>query len=185
MILSLWSARRSLGDALPPDLSPQHNFAILSPPRKTNTALQASPLVVRPHVNSSPPRPLASPHHPPVVSRSLTDISLVPSLSVRSVATRSRLSSSSASYLSNVWFVRLPRTSSPICASSPLPLVLCKSPLRLTSFRSSRTPTCAPFTLSVSLSVSPLNHRITTSVTNNVAESKDIQLARRLRGERS
>lgn len=51
--------------------------------------------VARPQESSSPPRPLASPHHPPEVSRSLTDISRVPSLSVRFVATRSRLSCSS------------------------------------------------------------------------------------------
>jgi hypothetical protein len=52
-----------------------------------------SPLVARLPVSSSPPRPLASPPRPPVVSRSLTATSLVPSLSVRSVATRSPLSS--------------------------------------------------------------------------------------------
>merc|ERR1712230_262025 len=43
----------------------------------------ASPLVARPQESSSPPRPLASLHHPPEVSRSLTDTSLVPSLSLR------------------------------------------------------------------------------------------------------
>merc|ERR1712169_165178 len=80
----------------------------------------ASPLVARPHVSSSPPRPLASPHHLPVVSRSLTGTSLVPSLSMRSVATRA------------------------------LPSALCRSPLRPTWSRSSKTPTCAPSTPSVS-----------------------------------
>merc|ERR1711939_94061 len=110
----------------------------------------ASPLVARPHVSSSPPRPLASPHHLPVVSRSLTGTNLVPSLSVRSVATRSRLSSRSASCLSSAWFVRSPRTSSPTSASRALPSALCRSPLRPTWSRSSKTPTCAPFTPSVS-----------------------------------
>merc|ERR1712080_182222 len=78
--------------------------------------LPASPLVARPPVSSSPPRPLASPPRLPVVSRSLTATSLVPSLSVRSVATRSRPSSSSASSPSSVWSVRSPRT--PTCAPS-------------------------------------------------------------------
>merc|ERR1711939_769903 len=76
----------------------------------------ASPLVARPHVSSSPPRPLASLHHLPVVSRSLTATSLVPSLSVRSVATRSRPSSSSASCHSSVWSAKSHKTSSPIFA---------------------------------------------------------------------
>jgi hypothetical protein len=127
----------------------------------TNTSPQASPLVARPHVSSSPPRLLASPPHLPAVSRSLTDISLVPSLSVRSVATRSRLSSSSASSPSSAWFVRSPRTSSPTCASSHPPSVLYRSLLRLTSSPSLRTPTCALSTPSVSPSVSHstiLNH---------------------------
>lgn len=71
---------------------------------------QVSPLVARPPVSSSPPRLPARPPLRPVVSRSLTATSLVssiddlmeyhdanskkvPSLSVRSVATRSPLSS--------------------------------------------------------------------------------------------
>merc|ERR1711939_1194548 len=93
----------------------------------------ASPLVARPQESSSPPRPLASLHHPPEVSRSLTDTSLVPSLSVRSVATRSPPSSRSESFPSSVWSVKSPKTSSPTFASSPLPSVLFKSPLRPTS----------------------------------------------------
>merc|ERR1712144_92580 len=110
----------------------------------------ASPLVARPHVSSSPPRPLASPPRLPVVSRSLTATSLVPSLSVRSVATRSRPSSSSASSPSSVWSVRSPRTSSPTSASRAPPSVRSRSPSRPTSSPSSRTPTCAPSTPSVS-----------------------------------
>merc|ERR1712029_362045 len=127
----------------------------------------ASPLVAKHHVSSSPPRPLASPHHLPVVSRSHTDISQAPSLSVRSVATRSRLSSSSASSPSSVWFVRSRKTSSPTCASSHLPSVLCRSPLRLTSSRSSRTPTCAPSTLSVS----PSSRRTSSSLVASVVSA--------------
>merc|ERR1712080_342199 len=112
--------------------------------------LPASPLVARLPVSSSPPRPLASLPRLPVVSRSLTATSLVPSLSVRSVATRSRLSSSSASSPSSVWSVRLPRTSSTTSASRAPPSVRSRSPLRPTSSPSSRTPICAPSTPSVS-----------------------------------
>merc|ERR1711939_509500 len=127
----------------------------------------ASPLVARPHVSSSPPRPLASLHHLPVVSRSLTATSLVPSLSVRSVATRSRPSSSSASCHSSVWSAKSHKTSSPIFASSRRPSVLCRSPLRLTSFRSSRTPTCAPSTPSVS----PSSRRTSSSLVASVVSA--------------
>merc|ERR1712000_645679 len=66
-------------------------------------------------------RPPASPPRLLVVSRSLTATSLVPSLFVRSVATRRALSSSSASCPSSVWFVRSLRTPSRTSASSPLP----------------------------------------------------------------
>merc|ERR1712137_1055530 len=112
--------------------------------------LPVSPLVARLPVSSSPPRPLASPPRLPVVSRSLTATSLVPSLSVRSVATRSRLSFSSASCPSSVLFVRSLRTSSPTSASRAPPSVRSRSPLRPTSSPSSRTPTFAPSTPSVS-----------------------------------
>jgi hypothetical protein len=57
------------------------------------------------------------------VSRSPTDTSLVPSLFVRSVVTRSRLSSSSESSPSNVWFVRLLRILSLISDSNLQPYV--------------------------------------------------------------
>lgn len=66
-----------------------------------------SPLVARLPASSLPPRPLASPHRLPVVSRSLTATSPVPSLSVRSVATRRALSFSSASCPSSAWYVPL------------------------------------------------------------------------------
>merc|ERR1712000_336457 len=88
-----------------------------------------SPLVARLLASSSPPRPLASPPRLLVVSRSLTATSLVPSLFVRSVATRRALSSSSAS-----------------SASSPLPSAPSRSRSSLTSSPSSRTPTSAPST---------------------------------------
>ena len=101
----------------------------------------ASPLVARPRVSSSPTRLPASPHPRPVVSRSPIVISPVPSLSVRSVATRSRPSSSSGSSPSSVSSVRLPRTSSRTSASRALPSARSRSPSRLTSSPCSRTPT--------------------------------------------
>ena len=88
--------------------------------------------------------------HLPVASRSLTDISRVPSLFVRFVVTRSRLSSSSASSPSSAWSAKSHKTSSPTSASSHPPSVLFRSPSRLTSSPSSRTPICAPSTPSVS-----------------------------------
>ncbi|KAJ7649734.1 hypothetical protein FB45DRAFT_1558 [Roridomyces roridus] len=74
-------------------------------------------------VSSSPPRPLARPLRlvPPVVSRSPIVSALVPSHSVKSVATRSRRSSSSASCPSSGSFVRLRRISRPTCVSNPPP----------------------------------------------------------------
>lgn len=88
-------------------------------------------------------------------------------------------------------FVRLLRISSPISASSLPPSVPCRSRSSLTSSLSLRTPTCAPSTPSVSPSslyvhkhIAPLcdaflpDHTLTTI-------QKDIQLARRLRGERN
>lgn len=147
---------------------PTHTTHLQQP--RANIPSQASPLVARPHVSSLPPSKLASPHHLPVVSRSLTDTSQVsltdsslsatrtttdmhsqvPSLSVRSVATRSRPSFSSASCHSSVLSVRLLKTSSPISASRALPSALSRSLSRHTSSPSSRTPTFAPSTPSVS-----------------------------------
>jgi len=89
-----------------------------------------SPPVARPPVSNLLPRLLASPHHLPEVSRSPTDTSLVPSLSVRSVVTRSPPSSSSESFPSNVSFVRSLRTSSPTSVSRAVQSAPSKSPLR-------------------------------------------------------
>merc|ERR1712036_116884 len=140
-------------------LSLQQWLALSRPPE--------SPLVARPLASSSLPRLPASPPPLPVVSRSLTATSPVPSLSVRSVATRSRLSFSSESSPSNVWSVRLPRTSSPISDSSPLPSVLSRSPSSPTSSPSSRTPTCAPSTPSAS----PSSRRTSSSPAASVASA--------------
>merc|ERR1712169_108932 len=123
-------------------LSLQQWLALSRPPE--------SPLVARPLASSSLPRLPASPPPLPVVSRSLTATSPVPSLSVRSVATRRALSFSSASSPSSVWSVRSPRTSRATFASSPLPSVPSRSPSSLTSSPSSRIPTSAPSTPSVS-----------------------------------
>ena len=65
---------------------------------------------------------------------------------MRFVATRSRLSSSSASSRSSVSSVKSPRTSSRTSASSHLPSVLSRSPSRHTSSACSKIPTCAPST---------------------------------------
>jgi hypothetical protein len=69
-----------------------HNITMSSHVSYSNTLMKVNPLVARPHVSSSPPRPLASPHHLPEVSRSPTDTSQELSLSVKSVVTRSRQS---------------------------------------------------------------------------------------------
>lgn len=84
------------------------------------------------------------------MSRSHIATSQEPSLSVRSVVTKSRLSSSSASSHSSVSFVRSHRTSSQTSVSSHPPSVLSRNPLRHTSYLSSRIPTCALSTPSVS-----------------------------------
>ncbi|KAJ4228256.1 hypothetical protein NW759_004332, partial [Fusarium solani] len=114
----------------------------------------------------------ASPPPLPVVSRSLTATSPVPSLSVRSDATRSRLSFSSESSPSSVWSVRLPRTSSPISDSSPPPSVLFRSPSSPTSSLSSRTPTCAPSTPSVS----PSSPRTSSSPAASVVSATKLEM---------
>ncbi|CCE72215.1 Histone H3.3 type 2 [Caenorhabditis elegans] len=100
--------------------------------------------------SSWPPRPPANRLQPPEESRSHIVTVQELSLSVRFVVTRSRLSFSSASFLSNVSFVRLPRTSRLISASSRLPSELSRRHLKHTSSDSSRTPTCAPSTPSAS-----------------------------------
>ena len=74
---------------------------------------------------------------------------------MRSVVTRSRLSSSSASCPSSVSSVKSPRTSSQTSASSHPPLVLSRSPLRHTSSACSKTPTFAPSTPSGKLHCPP------------------------------
>ncbi|GAA96008.1 hypothetical protein E5Q_02668 [Mixia osmundae IAM 14324] len=131
----------------------------------------ASPPVARPLASSSLPRPLASQHPRPVVSRSLTVIALVLSLSVKSVATRSRLSSSSASFLSRDLFVRSLRTSRPTCDSNRRQSSLFRNHQRPTSSRCSKTPTWLPSTPSVSPS-SPRTSRLhVVSVANALKEA--------------
>lgn len=82
-----------------------------------------------------------------------------PSLFARSVATKSPPSCLSASSPSSVSSVRLPRTSRATSASSLLPSAPYRSPSRPTSSLSSRTPTFAPSTQSVS----PFNPRTSNS----------------------
>ena len=124
-----------------------------------STNKQQWPVPSRPHVNlpeerlhesSWPPRQLASPPQPPAESRSPIVTGLEPSLSVRSVVTRRAPSCSSASSPSSVWSVRSLRTSRPSSDSRALPSWLFRRPARHTWSVSSRTPTCAPSTPSVS-----------------------------------
>ena len=152
---NLWCCTliRHPGPRAPPlPLPPQQTINPLHPVLTHSS--QVSPPVARLPVRLSPPRLPANLHHPPEVSRSPIVISPVPSLSVRSVATRSRPSSSSASCLSSALSVRSLRISSPTSASSHLPSELSRSLLRLTSSLFSRTPTFAPSMPSVSPSVS-------------------------------
>ena len=80
----------------------------------------------------------------PVASRSRTDIVRARSLFVRSVATRSQLSCSSASCPSSASSARSPRTSRPICAFRARPWLPSRRLARHTWSVCSRTPTCAP-----------------------------------------
>ncbi|KAK5680819.1 hypothetical protein LTS10_006577 [Elasticomyces elasticus] len=111
-----------------------------------------------------------SSHHRSVVS-SLTSTSRESSLSVGSVGTRNRLSSSSASCHSSALSVRSLRISSPTCASRVPPSVRSRSPSRHTSSPSSKTPTFAPSTPSVSRS------RARTSSSPAVSEASDPTMA--------
>merc|ERR1711976_1129338 len=101
-------------------------------------------------VSNWPPRLLARAPPPPEVSRSLivTGPELWPS--VRSVATRSPRSCSSANCPSNVLSVRSPKTSRPTCGSNPPLSWLCNKLQRLTWLAFSRILTCAPSTPSAS-----------------------------------
>merc|ERR1711879_572548 len=134
-----------MGTSTPPNFTTTTNTPWLEPSRPPE-----SRPVVRHHASSSPPRQHESPPQLPVVSRSLTDTSPVPSPSVRSDDTRSPPSSSSESSPSSVSSVRSPRTSRPTCASSRRPSVPSRSPPRPTSSRSSKTPTLPPSTPSES-----------------------------------
>ena len=142
--------------------------------------------MARPRVSSLHPRLLVSKPRRPVVSRSPIAISQELSLSVRSVVTRSRRSSSSESFLSSVSSVKSPRTSSQTSASSHPLSVRSRSLLRPTLSPSLRTPTFALFMVSSKVSITDWVDMLTIYTAKRVTiQSKDIQLARRLRGERS
>ncbi|KAJ1567287.1 hypothetical protein HK405_006479, partial [Cladochytrium tenue] len=130
--------------------------------------LPASPLVARRRASSSPPKPPASRPPPLAVSRSLTVTARVPSPSVRSVATRSRPSSLSASCPSSAWCVRSPRTSRRTCASRARPSARCRRPQRRTSSASLRTQTWLPSTPSASRS----SQRTSSSLAGSVARGR-------------
>ncbi|KAI0673890.1 hypothetical protein C8Q78DRAFT_1165325, partial [Trametes maxima] len=111
----------------------------------------ASPLEERHLVSSLLPRPPGRRRRrlPPAVSRSPIASGPERLPSVKFGATRSRPSCSSASCPSSVSFVRLPRTSRRISASSRPPSWHSRRLLRPTSSPCSRTPTWLPFTPSV------------------------------------
>jgi len=127
-----------------------------------------SPPVARLPVSNLLPRLPASLHHLPEVSRSPTDISLVPSLSVRSVVTRSPQSFSSESSPSNVSFVRSLRISSLISVSNHLLSAHSKNPSRPIWYLSLRTPTCVPSTPSVSQSKARTSNLLAVSVESDL-----------------
>ena len=135
------TARKSTGGKAP-------RKQLASKARKTAPVCIPSPYLwlfgYTDHDNSSHRRQLLA------VSRSLIVSGPELSPSVKSGDTKSRLNCSSGSFLSNVLFVKLLRISSPTCDSSLQPSVLFRSPLRLISSLSSKTPTCAPSTPSVS-----------------------------------
>merc|ERR1711964_900679 len=127
----------------------------------------ASPPVARLPVSNLLPRLPASLHHQPEVSRSPTDTSQELSLSVRSVVTRSPLSSSSE--------------------SSPQRLVReiaqdFKSDLR---FQSSAIGALQESVEAYLVSLFEDTNLCAIHAKRVTIQSKDIQLARRLRGERS
>ena len=102
---------------------------------------QESPLEARLPESSLPQKQPVSRRLPLAVSRSLTGIDPEPSLFVRSDATRSQLSYSSASFLSSVLCVRLPRITRPIFVSRDQPSWPFRSLPRPTSSVFSRIPT--------------------------------------------
>ena len=83
--------------------------------------------------NNWQPRLPANLPQPPVESRNPIGIVPVPSLSVRSVVTKSPLSFWSANCHSNVWSVRSLKTSRLTCVSSPAPSWLFKNLQQLPS----------------------------------------------------
>merc|ERR1712060_313902 len=107
----------------------------------------ASTLAPSTQESTSPTRLLPRrPNPPPTASRNPTDSDPVPSLSVRSDASRSPPSSSSESSPSRDSSVRSLLSTETSSVSSPLLSLPSRRPLRLTWLASSRTPTFAPST---------------------------------------
>merc|ERR1712087_915868 len=106
-----------------------------------------SPPEARPLASSLRPRLRVSLPLPRGGSKNLTVIAPVPWLFARSASTKRAQSCSSASFPSNVWFVKSRRTSRPIFASKATPSSLFKKQPKHTLWVSSKTPTCAPFML--------------------------------------
>merc|ERR1712008_586551 len=116
-------------------------------------------------VSNWQPRLPGSPLHPPAESRNPIVTALVPWPRGRFVATKSRLNCSSANFPSNVWLGRSLKISRPICVSSLPPLALSRKHPRHTVGLFEDTNLCAIHAKRVTIM------------------PKDIQLARRIRGE--
>jgi len=108
-----------------------------------------SPPEERLPASNLPPRLPVNPPQPPEVSRSPTDTDPEPSLFARSVVTKRVPTSSSESFLSNVWSVRSPRISRVIFDSRDLLSSPFKKPPKPTWSDSSKIPTCVLSTPSV------------------------------------
>merc|ERR1712071_365108 len=106
-------------------------------------------LVEKLPANNWPPKPPVRVPRLPEVSRSPIVTDPVPLPCVKFVVTRNLPNCRSASYPSNVWFVKSPRISRLICVSRVPPSVPCKKPLKPTWSVSLKTRTCAPFTPNV------------------------------------
>ena len=84
-----------------------------------------------------------------VNSCSLIVIDLVPSLFVKLESTRNQPNCWSANFHFNVWFVKLPKISKPICVFNHRQFWPCKSPPRLIWLVCSKIPTFVPSTPNV------------------------------------
>merc|ERR1711976_848461 len=126
-----------------------------------------NPLEVKPHESSSPPKLPENPPQPPVVSKSHTDSDQEPSPSERSDDTKNPPNCSSESFHSSDWSEKLPRISKPISDSrAPIMALQEASEAYLVG-------------LFEDTNLFAIHAKRVTIM------PKDIQLARRIRGERA